>query len=218
MDLTRRAFLAVTGASPLALAPGIHSGRDGCVVVSGTAECLAESALGFVQCAGKGSAPIELMCRATNHARAATFVVPAGLLDQSLARRLREAAWSGASVLIELGLAFVDEPLERAQRFLISEEFDLTLGDVVRLWDDGRSRVPYVRYLWPIDVWVRDFSSVVAVSGAGWRVIAQIETRACRRAPTGGARVAHDPRVTVGAGIASRGSGSGGVVSPLPAW
>ena len=144
--------------------------------------------------------------------------MPAGLLDQSLARRLREAAWSGASVLIELGLAFVDEPLERAQRFLISEEFDLTLGDVVRLWDDGRSRVPYVRYLWPIDVWVRDFSSVVAVSGAGWRVIAQIETLPVAGAPTGGARVAHDPRVTVGAGIASRGSGSGGVVSPLPAW
>ena len=111
-----------------------------------------------------------------NHARAAAVVVPARLFDRSLAHRLREAAWNGASVLIELGLAFVDEPHARAQRRLISEEFDLTLGDVVRLWDDGRSRVPYVRYVWPLDVWVRDFSYVVAVSGAGWRVIAQVET------------------------------------------
>ena len=49
----------------------------------------------------------------------------------------------------------------------LAEAFEVDVGDVVRLWDDGRSRVPYVRYHWPVDVWVRDFSSVVAVTGQG---------------------------------------------------
>jgi hypothetical protein len=177
VDLTRRSFLAVAGASPLALTPGMDSGRDRCVVVSDAAGCLPESAQGYVRTAGDPSAPIAWPVHdPAQYARAATVVVPARLFDRPLAHRLREAAWNGASVLIELGLAFVDEYHARAQRRLISDEFDLTIGDVVRLWDDGRSRVPYVRYLWPLDVWVRDFSYVVAVSGAGWRVIALVET------------------------------------------
>ena len=152
------------------------------------------------------------------YARAAAVVVPARLFDRPLARRLREAAWNGASVLIELGLAFVDEPHVRAQRRLISEEFDLTLGDVVRLWDGGRQP----RAVRAVSLADRRVGPRFQLRGGReWgRVAGDCAGRdiAGRGAPAVGARVAHDPRVTVGSGVASRGRGGGGVVSPLPAW
>lgn len=175
MELTRRSFLAVTGASPLALAPGVCSGCAGCLVMS--EGCLHESALGYIQCGGEAYTSIASMAQAASDARATTLVVPVSLLDRSIAPRLRDAAWRGASVLIELGMAFGDEAQRRTQRRLVSEAFDVHIGDVIHLWTDSRIRVPYVRYEWPVQAVVRDFSRAVPIDGAGWRVIASIETR-----------------------------------------
>ena len=173
MELTRRSFLAVTGASPFALTPCGRTGRDGCVVLDAGAHCLSESTLGYLRSSG-----ITAVSRTSvMPARAAIVVAPAAVVDRSSARRLRDAAWRGRSILIELGFAFLDDAQVGAQRWLISDAFDVNVGEVAHLWHDGRERVPYVRYDWPVAVWVRDYSRAVAVDGPGWRVIAEIEGR-----------------------------------------
>ena len=173
MELTRRSFLAVTGASPFAWTPGARTGRDGCLVLDSGADGLSESALGYLQ----SSSATSTSRTPVMPSRAATVVAPAAVVDRSSALRLRDSAWRGASVLIELGLAFVDDAHAGAQRALISDVFDVGVGEVVYLWREGRDRVPYVRYDWPVAAWVRDFSRAVSVDGIGWRSIAEIEGR-----------------------------------------
>jgi hypothetical protein len=80
------------------------------------------------------------------------------------------------SVLVELGVAFMDAPRGRIQRQLLADTFDLAVGDVRHLWVDGRSRIPYVQYGWPVSAWVRDFSRVVALGGPGWTPIAHMDS------------------------------------------
>jgi len=141
-------------------------------VLGSGAHGLSESAAGYLQSSG-GTA----LSTPTTAARAATVVAPAAIIDRSSARRLRDAAWSGQSVLVELGLAFVDDIHAAAQRSLLADAFEVGVRDVVHLWHEGRSRVPYARYDWPVAAWVRDYSRAVVLDGAGWRVIASIEGR-----------------------------------------
>jgi len=172
VKLTRRSFLAVTGASPFALTRGVCLGREGCLVLGSGARGLSESAAGYLQSSGHASSRTPM-----TPGRAAAVVAPAAIIDRSSSRRLRDAAWSGQSVLVELGLAFVDDTEAGVQRSLLADAFDVGVREVVHLWHEGRSRVPYVRYDWPVAAWVRDYSRAVVLDGAGWRVIAAIEGR-----------------------------------------
>jgi len=201
--LSRRRFLEVSAAAPLALRQYARSGgadgpaeasqrskgpeRSGCLLVDAGEHCaLPESLAGFRRGLQAASIPFE---EATVEAiRPARFlVVPAAALSApGLAPALGRACRRGSTVLLESGAAYSEPTVVASDTELARRAFGLALGAPVGLWSSGPRPPAYVRYHWPRTAMVRDFSRVVPISGAD-AVIARLGglTVACRR-PLGG--------------------------------
>jgi len=95
------------------------------------------------------------------------YVLPgAGAISDDLGPQLARLVDRGAWMVFESSAGFVGETAFRTQREMLASHFGLTIERQLDLWESGESIVPYVDYVWPAAVKIRDFSRVVPVSGA----------------------------------------------------
>jgi hypothetical protein len=102
---------------------------------------------------------------------------------------------AGTHVLLESGAAFLSPAEFTAHQRMLNGYFDIAVGPPVDLWagkraDDAPVRhraggypgksldrnvsIPYVNYLWPREIKVRDFSRVIPVSARSEDVIGKV--------------------------------------------
>jgi hypothetical protein len=106
------------------------------------------------------------------------IIVPAAAsMDEALASQLLRFLENGASILFELGVAFVEPAISDTQCRLFHSHLRLSIQQPVALWPGTGARgcIPYVDYLWPFATKVRDFSRVVPLSARYSEVIAQVQ-------------------------------------------
>jgi len=185
MEMTRRQLLAVaTSAALLSVEPRIQFDRRkslgwDCLILDLKEHCsLAESLQGYEGCLA--NLGLNFVTRSHEFLpdvlpQARHVVIPAVTsIDAELARRLLNFLENQGSVLLELGLAFVDPTICDLQRKLLSSHFQVEAQSPVSLRSgcDGEQCVPYVDYLWPLATKVRDFSRVVPLSASSSKAIA----------------------------------------------
>jgi len=149
VDLTRREFLALTGAAvAVRFDAGVRSPD-----LAGAISVLHLEDQGHLLESVKGyQRALETLGR------------PAVAVSES---SVLMAANGGALVIIESSVASSDA----------LAAFGVNAGDPHNLWRRGFSpaTVRYISYTWPVSVLVRDFSVVVPVSGPGWDQIAEVD-------------------------------------------
>ncbi|HTU03749.1 MAG TPA: hypothetical protein VMG58_18085 [Candidatus Sulfotelmatobacter sp.] len=199
--LSRRRFLEVSAGAPLAVHPFVRSGgaagfaeaaqrpkaleRHGCLLVDAGEHCaLPESLAGFRRGLEAASIPFQEV-KLGEIPPACFLLVPAAALSApGLAPALQRSCRLGSTVLLESGLAYLEPVLVASDMELARCAFGLTVGAPVELWParSGHRRPPYVRYRWPLNAMVRDFSRVIPVFGAGDGLARLADlTVACRR-------------------------------------
>jgi hypothetical protein len=188
MNVTRRQFLTISGSVAfLSLDPRTPakrpplSGRDSLILDLKEHCSLPESFQGYQAClADLGFHPVtvslEMLSKLPVQAR--QIIAPAtAAIEQAQARQLVSFLENGGSILLELGLAFVQPAIWDAQRRLFQAQLGLSIQPPVQLWPSTEVHrcVPYVDYLWPWATKVRDFSRVVPLLAQKREVIAQVQ-------------------------------------------
>jgi len=144
------------------------------VVLDLGAQCaLQESLQGFASVAGEPS--VCVLGEARDWARGCRLaIVPGiGVLDQRTASALVCAARAGAAVLLESGAGFLGRYEFVAHQKMLRRVFDIMIDEPEHVWAKGQA-IPYVRYVWPAESMVRDFSRVVPVVAEGREVIGRM--------------------------------------------
>jgi hypothetical protein len=178
MRISRRKFLETTacGAASLAWSGREASASDAadCLLLDLPGNCslpesfrgyetaLTEAAVRFI----KGGAEIMSRC--------STLIVPAASrLNVDLVCKLSALMESGSCILLESGLGFAEQDVFEAQRRILRTYLGLSVERPVHLWVDTENHYdsPYVDYIWPFRMKVRDFSPVVPVSPREGNVI-----------------------------------------------
>ena len=182
MKVTRRKFVS----SASACAGGILLGRLGefsigdsrlqreCAVLDLRGQCaLRESLEGYASVAGKGS--VCVLGEARNRARGSriTIVPGVGVLDQPTASALAGVARAGGALLLESGAGFLERCDFAAHQKMLQGLFNVVIDEPVDAWAEGEA-MPYIRYAWPAERAVRDFSRVVPVLAEDSQVIGRL--------------------------------------------
>jgi hypothetical protein len=125
-----------------------------------------------------------------------TVIVPGlGILDGSAAIRVARLLTAGTTVILESGAAFLSPSKFALARERLNKYFGIEIEEPVTLrakelstnshsthklnrnsadvWDH-RPHIPYVSYLWPRQMMIRDFSRAVPVSAPAGRIIGTI--------------------------------------------
>jgi hypothetical protein len=188
MNVTRRQFVTIAGSVAFfSLDPRTPpkrtplSGRACLILDLKECCCLPESLQGYQRClADLGFHPVtvsvEMLSKLPVPAR--HVVIPAaGAIGRAQARPLVSFLENGGSILLELGLAFVEPAIWDAQQRLLQAQFGLSIHPPVQLWPRAEAHrcVPYVDYVWPLATKVRDFSRVVPLFAQKWEVIAHVQ-------------------------------------------
>jgi hypothetical protein len=175
MPLSRRRFLGMTAAVPLALpqrlagkgrifGPDLDAPR--CLLVEAGERCvLQESLSGFARGLAAASIRFERVSVQTiRHAQ--LVVVPGAVCDsRTFAKAIRRLTDSGSAVLYESGAAYADLDAFEIEKGLLRDYFGLSLEPPRELWKPEAGRPPYVEYHWPSSVMIRDFSRAIIVRG-----------------------------------------------------
>jgi hypothetical protein len=202
MPLSRRQFLGIAATVPLALPQG-RSGTGTnlrldpppphCLLIDAGEQCaLQESLTGFARGLVAASIPFERVSAETltftsrpgpESAGPQVLIVPGAVMDSpDFAKKIRRLTDVGSTVIYESGVAFARPEVFKTEQRLLRDYFGLSLQAPQELWAVKRDvgRTPYVRYHWPAQAMVRDFSRVVAVSteGASTAHMAHIGTTA----------------------------------------
>jgi hypothetical protein len=187
MPLSRRRFLGIAPSVSLALSQrltgtGTNVRLDTvaphCVLVDAGERCAVEESLtGFRRGLSAACLPFERVSAETltftsrpgpkSAGPAQLLIVPGAVMDSpDLAKNIRRLTDFGSTVLYESGGAFAHPEAFETEQRLLRDYFGLSLHAPRELWPVKREvgRAPYVRYHWPSQVMVRDFSRVVAVS------------------------------------------------------
>lgn len=167
-----------------------------CVVLDLKSHCvLRESLRGYQAALGdKDNYVSEAMPDSRRGCRMA--IVPAlGSADSALMRGLLNLVESGTDVLVESGAGFLGEGEFAAHQEMLHRYFEIAVQRPVDLWSgnsaeqsgfaprpgarkreavDRRESVPYVDYVWPCGVRVRDFTRAVPVSASAREVIGRV--------------------------------------------
>jgi hypothetical protein len=173
MPLSRRRFLGMTAAVPLALpqrlagkgrifGPDLDAPR--CLLVEAGERCvLQESLSGFARGLAAASIRFERVSVQTiRHAQ--LVIVPGAVCDsRTFAKAIRRLTDSGSAVLYESGAAYADLDAFEIEKGLLRDYFGLSLEPPRELWKPEAGRPPYVEYHWPSSVMIRDFSRLIAV-------------------------------------------------------
>lgn len=125
--------------------------------------------------------------------RCRMVIVPGlGMMDPAIGRLLLDLVQAGTRLVLESGAGFLSPADAVAQQTMLLRCFELEIEPPVDLWFgklpddglfanrtsphrskmiDGRQSIPYVRYVWPRELMVRDFTRVVPVSAKRGEVI-----------------------------------------------
>lgn len=187
MPLSRRRFLGIAAGVPLALSQrlrgisttvSVDPVAPHCLLLDTGKQCtLRESLTGFARGLAAAAIPFERVSAETltftsrpgpkSAGPAQLLIVPGAVMDSpDLAKNIRRLTDVGSTVLYESGGAFAHPEAFETEQRLLRDYFGLSLHAPQELWPVKREvgRAPYVRYRWPSQVMVRDFSRVVAVS------------------------------------------------------
>jgi hypothetical protein len=111
-------------------------------------------------------------------------------MDAATASTLAALLQAGALVLLESGGAFARAAEFRRHREFLAARFGVEVEVPVDLWQrpSREGRVPYVDYVWPMPLKVRDFSRVVPLSRSSSEVVGRAGSLpvALRRSVDGG--------------------------------
>jgi hypothetical protein len=95
---------------------------------------------------------------------AAIVIMPGAVrIPPRTTRQMTKALDSGATVILESGAAFsaANSRELRDHREMLRDVFGIETGPPTSLWP--AEGIPYVEYMWPVAVRVRDFSRVIPV-------------------------------------------------------
>jgi hypothetical protein len=200
MNVSRRDFISTAAASvtgvclsaakvfPVAAPLAQPSATYGLIDLG--SECvLRESLLGYQAALAATNSSVQPL-RDVGRAHRCLIVPGAGAISESTAERLLPLLENGAQVLLESAAGFCDSQAFAAHQQILSRYFDLTLEPPVHLWSFNGARhtasrsshritevsstqhTPYIDYVWPAKLSVRDFSRVIPVSAEPSHVIA----------------------------------------------
>ena len=104
------------------------------------------------------------------------IVAPAATgLDSAAVTLLAILACTGSTVVVELASAFAEDASSfDSDREALREMMGVEIGQPVNLWPRRSSGMPYVNYLWPARVSVRDFSRVLPLTVPDGDAIAHV--------------------------------------------
>jgi hypothetical protein len=109
------------------------------------------------------------------------FVLPAVRgFDRETAWQMRNKADAGATVVLEIGLAYASTQEIIHQSQLVRDVFGIQLDYDAR---PQRSGVEYISFHWPHETWVRSFGRACTIHPRNTQVIASIGDRpvACKK-------------------------------------
>lgn len=205
MPLSRRRFLSMTAAVPLALPQRlagegwtvpVDSAAPRCLLVDAGQGCvLQESLAGFVCGLVAASIPFERVCAEGLRLRPARLVIVPGAVISSpvVAATMYRLIDRGSTVLYESGAAYADRGTFEIERRLLRTHFGLSVEAPEELWPSKpeTGHPSYVHYHWPSGMMIRDFSRMITVAGStsDFTPIARIGEAvvACRHAAGRGA-------------------------------
>jgi hypothetical protein len=179
MGMTRRGFLiSAAGVATMALPLDVsRRGRPSLVVLLDLKDhcSLRESAWGY-QSALTGVGTRFTRADAQSVPRCAMLIVPAALaIPPAAARAIVTCLRAGASVILESGAGFANEPDFRAHRVVLRDSLQIHIEAPVQLWSARTRGIPYVDYTWPSPSKVRDFSRVVPLGPQTGEIIASVD-------------------------------------------
>lgn len=165
------------GGTGVVLTTRFRSERFGCVLLDLEDCCaLRESLAGFeAAMAGTGvrfvrSAPTPASGRSSALLRQASIVIVPGCarIEPDVAARLAGRLEEGILLVLESGAAFTEPTDFEAHRSMLGRHFGLAVEAPIDLWLSTSAgvtkRAPYVDFVWPVPVKVRDFSRVVPLA------------------------------------------------------
>ena len=160
MKLSRREFVGAVAAGAVATQAMSVKGR---VLDLGRDCVLRESVAGFCATGVR-------VCFEIEHRQECLFYVVAGAgeLPELVLWQLAACVRGGGWVIFESAAGYGGFNAQRGQ---LERYFGLRIDAPVRLAED---RAPYVDYGWPVELKVRDFSSVVPVASGGDEIIATV--------------------------------------------
>lgn len=200
MHIARRDFLhAMTVSAGTLWSPrfaGLHNlaGRQlDCVVLDLKADCVLRESLRGYQAAFADEHHHLVADRVDSRWRCRTVIVPGfGMMDPAIGRVLLDLVQRGTRLVLESGTGFLSSAETAAQQSMLLRCFELEVEPPVDLWSgrladeglfarrssphrrktiEGRQSIPYVRYVWPREILVRDFTRVIPVSAKRGEVI-----------------------------------------------
>jgi len=166
-----------------------------CAILNlGTACVLPESLNGYRLVLGAEHPNFSEFNLGAAEAHRVIIVPAAGTIDSATVSALSAAAESGKTVVWESGAAYLNPSDFAAQKAILMEHFEISIGQPIELWTSqsrkpcsregwsrpgkpahtGQDSVPYVIYHWPHESWVRDFSRAIPVSAKCGRAIAYL--------------------------------------------
>jgi hypothetical protein len=187
MPLSRRRFLGIAASAPLVLPQQLQGTRTTAPIDSVVPQCLlldagerctlTESVNGFARGLAAASirferVPAQALTGTSDQGPkgvrpAQLLIIPGAVIDSTdLAKNIRRVTDAGGTALFESGVAFADRRAFETEQLLLRDYFGVSLEAPREMWPSKEEvgRTPYVRYHWPLEVMVRDFSRVVAVS------------------------------------------------------
>jgi hypothetical protein len=200
MHISRRNFLhGMTASAGTLWSSGVTgfdnlAGRElDCVVLDLKLQCVLRESLHGYQTAFADEHHYLAADRLDSRWRCRMVIVPGlGMMDPAIGRTLLDSARRGACLVLESGAGFLSPAETAAHQRMLLRCFELEVKPPVDLWSgkladdgpfasgtssrrretiDGRQAIPYVRYVWPREIMVRDFTRVIPVSAKRGEVI-----------------------------------------------
>jgi hypothetical protein len=167
-----------------------------CVVLDLNSRCVLRESLQGYQAALMGEHGLLPETSLDSRRRCQIVIVPGlGALGPTTASTLMDLLEAGTHVLLESGAGFLRPAEFTGHQRMLHRHFGIVVGPPVDLWagdsaDEGfracrpgrhssktpnnHVSVPYVNYLWPREIEVRDFSRVIPVSASAGEVIGKV--------------------------------------------
>ena len=200
MHISRRNFLQGMTASAGTLwssrVTGLHhlaAREHDCVILDLKSHCVLRESWQGYQAALADARHCLAADRLDSRWRCRMVIVPGlGMMDPAMGRALLDLVQRGTRLVLESGAGFLSPAEAAEQQRVLSRCFALEVAPAVDLWSrkladnglfasrngphrrktiDGHQSTPYVRYVWPRETMVRDFTRVIPVSAKGGEVI-----------------------------------------------
>jgi hypothetical protein len=167
-----------------------------CIVLDLNSHCVLRESLQGYQAALIGEHGLLTETGLDSRRRCQIVIVPGlGAIGPTTASTLTDLLEAGTHVLLESGAGFLRPAEFTAHQRMLHRHFGIVVGPPVDLWagdfadeafracrpgrhaskmSNSHASVPYVNYLWPREIEVRDFSRVIPVLASTGEVIGKV--------------------------------------------